>query len=70
MKLIILADGKGERLMPLICNTPKPLLDLGKGNTLLEQEIASVRDSGAIDEIVLVIGYLAEQCPVALPCLS
>ena len=60
MKIIILAAGKGERLMPLTRNTPKPLLDLGNGNTLLEEQIASIQKSGAIDEIVLVIGYLAE----------
>lgn len=61
MKIIILAAGKGERLMPLTRNTPKPLLDLGNGHTLLEQQIRSIRRSEAIDEIVLVVGYLAEQ---------
>jgi L-glutamine-phosphate cytidylyltransferase len=61
MKIIILAAGKGERLMPLTRNTPKPLLDLGNGMTLLEQQIRSIRRSEAIDEIVLVVGYLAEQ---------
>ena len=61
MRLIILAAGKGERLMPLTRNTPKPLLDLGNGATLLEEQIASAHEAGCIDEIVLVIGYLAEQ---------
>jgi choline kinase len=61
MKIIILAAGKGERLMPLTRNTPKSLLDMGNGNTLLEEQIMSIKDSGVIDEIVLVIGYLAEQ---------
>lgn len=61
MKIIILAAGKGERLLPLTRNTPKPLLDMGNGNTLLEEQINRISESGVIDEIVLVIGYLAEQ---------
>lgn len=61
MKIIILAAGKGERLMPLTKNTPKPLLDMGNGTTLLEEQISRIKESGVIDEIVLVVGYLAEQ---------
>lgn len=61
MKIIILAAGKGERLMPLTRNTPKPLLDVGNGHTLLEEQINRIQKSGVISEIILVIGYLAEQ---------
>lgn len=61
MKIIILAAGKGERLYPLTRNTPKPLLDVGGGRTLLEVQIERIQSSGVIDEIVLVIGYLAGQ---------
>lgn len=61
MRIIILAAGKGERLLPLTRNTPKPLLDMGNGTTLLEEQIGRIRESGVIDEIVLVVGYLAEQ---------
>lgn len=61
MKIIILAAGKGERLYPLTRNTPKPLLDMRNGKTLLEEQIESIRASGVIDEIILVIGYLAGQ---------
>jgi L-glutamine-phosphate cytidylyltransferase len=66
MKVIILAAGKGERLMPLTKNTPKPLLDMGNGNTLLEEQLHRMSESGAIDEIVLVIGYLADQVEAKL----
>ena len=66
MKLIILAAGKGERLLPLTRNTPKPLLDMGNGCTLLEEQIQNVEASGVIDEVVLVIGYLAEQVEAKL----
>jgi len=61
MKIIILAAGKGTRIMPLTRNTPKPLLDLGDGKTLLEEQIDRIRKSRVINEIILVIGYLAEQ---------
>ena len=61
MKIIILAAGRGERLMPLTQNTPKPLIDMGNGNTLLEEQLMSIRESGVIKEVVLVVGYLAEQ---------
>ena len=61
MKMIILAAGRGERLMPLTQNTPKPLIDMGNGNTLLEEQMSRIQESGVIDEVVLVVGYLAEQ---------
>jgi choline kinase len=61
MKMIILAAGRGERLMPLTQNTPKPLIDMGNGNTLLEEQMASIQHCGVIDEIILVTGYLADQ---------
>lgn len=61
MKIIILAAGRGERLMPLTQNTPKPLIDMGNGNTLLEEQMMSIQESEVIDEVVLVVGYLAEQ---------
>lgn len=61
MKIIILAAGRGERLMPLTKNTPKPLIDIGNGNTLLEEQMLSLKESEAVSGIVLVVGYLAEQ---------
>lgn len=61
MKMIILAAGRGERLMPLTQNTPKPLIDMGNGNTLLEEQMKSIQESGVIDEVILVTGYLADQ---------
>jgi choline kinase len=61
MKIIILAAGKGERLYPLTKNTPKPLIDLGDGETLLEKQLKSLSESKVIHEVVIVIGYLCEQ---------
>lgn len=61
MRIIILAAGKGTRAIPLTKNTPKSLLDIGNGVTLLEKQIENLQKSGVVDEIVLVVGYLAEQ---------
>lgn len=61
MKIIILAAGKGERLASLTRDTPKSLLDMGNGKTLLEEQLERIRGSRVIDEVVLVVGYLAEQ---------
>jgi len=66
MRIIVLAAGKGERLMPLTRNTPKPLLDIGNGKTLLELQLESMEKSGVINEVVLVIGYLADQIEAKL----
>ena len=61
MKIIILAAGKGERLYPLTKNTPKPLIDLGNGETLLERQLSYLSNSNVIDEVIIVIGYLHAQ---------
>lgn len=66
MKIIVLAAGMGERLMPLTKATPKSLLDMGTGRTLLEEQLTRMEASGVIDECVLVVGYLAEQIEEAL----
>ncbi|MFX0071860.1 MAG: sugar phosphate nucleotidyltransferase [Candidatus Hermodarchaeota archaeon] len=61
MKIIILAAGKGERLYPLTKNTPKPLIDIGDGETLLEKQLKALSESKVIDEVIIVIGYLCDQ---------
>jgi len=66
MKLIILAAGKGSRLMPLTRNTPKMLIDLGNGMTLLETQLRNIEDSGVIDEVVIITGYCSEQVEAKL----
>ncbi len=65
MKAIILAAGKGERLMPLTRNTPKSLLEIRNGVTLLESQLTSLREAG-IREVVIVVGYRAEQIEAKL----
>lgn len=61
MKLFILAAGIGTRLWPLTKNTPKSLISLGDGTTLLERQITGVITSGLYNEIIISTGYKAEQ---------
>ena len=61
MKLFVLAAGKGTRLWPLTKNTPKSIIELGDGTTLLERQIHTSIKSKIIDEVVLITGYRAEQ---------
>ena len=70
MKIIILAAGRGERLYPLTKNTPKPLIDLGNGETLLERQLSYLSNSNVIDEVIIVIGYLHAQIESKLKSFS
>lgn len=54
MKAIILAAGKGTRMLPLTLEKPKPLLEV-LGKPLLHHIWESLPD--AVDEVILVVGY-------------
>jgi len=58
MQCIILAAGKGTRLRPLTEHTPKPLVKVN-GKALLDHIIESL--PSAVEEIIMVTGYLEEQ---------
>jgi len=60
MKIILLSAGKGTRMMPLTKNTPKCLLHVGNGLTVLESQLEIIKKT-EIKDIVLIVGYLAEQ---------
>ena len=60
MKAIILAAGKGERLMPLTSDKPKSLLELKNGITLLESQLINIYKSG-IKKVIVVTGYQTEK---------
>lgn len=63
-KLILLAAGKGERLLPLTINTPKPLVRIHGIciiDTLLKAAVIN-----KIPSIYIVRGYLGEQFEVLL----
>lgn len=56
---MILAAGRGERMMPLTRNTPKPLIKV-KGLTLIEHSINALKKA-QITDIVINIAYLGDQ---------
>lgn len=60
MKTVILAAGTGSRLLPLTRNTPKSLIDLGDGYTLLERQLQALA-ANDLRDITLVTGYKSEQ---------
>jgi dTDP-glucose pyrophosphorylase len=55
---VIMAGGKGERLLPLTANTPKPLLKVGD-KPIIEHNIDRLGYFG-IDNIFITIKYLGE----------
>ena len=61
MKIIILAAGTGERLLPLTKKIPKALIQIKKNKTLLEIQIENIKKSDSINEIVIVVGHFAEK---------
>jgi len=58
MQAVILAAGKGVRMLPLTKKTPKPLLKIGK-RVLLDYTFDALPDE--VDEVIMVIGYRGEQ---------
>jgi choline kinase len=59
MRGIILAAGKGSRLNGTAGESPKCLVELG-GVTLIERQIARLKDAG-VDDIVIVVGCQADR---------
>ncbi len=56
MKAIILAAGRGSRLLPLTRDMPKCLLPVGSGKSVLEHQLGILRDCG-ISDVVVVSGF-------------
>lgn len=64
MKVMLLAAGKGTRMLPLTAHTPKPLLQAG-GRSLIEHQIAKLKAAG-FTELVINTAWLGEQLEQAL----
>jgi phosphoenolpyruvate phosphomutase len=59
VKAVILAAGFDERLMPLVSDRPKAMLEV-RGKPILERQIDALRQSG-VRQIAVVRGYKKEQ---------
>jgi len=60
MTYIILAAGKGSNLQPLTLKYPKTSYKLDENTTILQRLVRNIRKNDHNGEIVVVIGYLAE----------
>ncbi len=59
MKAMILAAGRGQRLMPLTARTPKPLVPLA-GRPMIEWHLEKLARAG-FSEVVINLSWLGEQ---------
>jgi MurNAc alpha-1-phosphate uridylyltransferase len=64
MKVMLLAAGKGTRMLPLTATTPKPLLKVG-GRSLIEHQICKLQRADFHD-FVINHAWLGEQLEAAL----
>jgi NDP-sugar pyrophosphorylase family protein len=55
MQAVILAAGRGTRMVELTESVPKPMLDVA-GKPLLEYKLEALPDE--IDEVIVIVGYL------------
>lgn len=60
-KLILLAAGSGTRLRPYTDNKPKPLVEIKPGASILDESLREIIKSNIFSEVIIVVGYLAEQ---------
>ncbi len=59
MEAIILAAGKGTRLLPLTENRPKHLLEVG-GKAILKWQLDELLSNDSISKIIIVVNYKAD----------
>ena len=57
--VMLLAAGRGQRMMPLTANTPKPMLKLN-GKPLIEHHLCALSEQG-FEHVVINIAYCGEQ---------
>ena len=57
MQAVILAAGRGTRMVELTTKVPKPMLEV-EGKPLLEYKFEALPEE--IDEVIIIVGYLGE----------
>lgn len=62
MKALVLAAGKGKRMLPLTKNCPKALLPVDEHNTILDLLVKNCIDAKGIDEIIIVVNSEQQHC--------
>jgi choline kinase len=65
MRAIIVSAGQGRRLLPLTLDTPKCLLPVVDGRSLLEVQLQALAECG-IDDVTVMVGFGADQVEQAL----
>lgn len=65
MKAVVMAGGKGTRLRPLTCDTPKPLVPMC-GKPVLEY-IFDLLIRNAVEEVCVTLGYLGNRIEEQYP---
>jgi MurNAc alpha-1-phosphate uridylyltransferase len=61
---MVLAAGRGERMLPLTAETPKPLLEV-RGHPLIEYHLRALHAAG-VREVVVNLSWLGEKIRAAL----
>ena len=59
MTAVVLAGGKGSRLMPHTAETPKPLVEVG-GRPVVEYLLARLK-KGGVGRVVMAVNHMADQ---------
>lgn len=57
---MVLCGGHGKRLRPLTDETPKTLIEIKEGYTILDKQLIDLRDAG-LDKVVLLTGHLSDK---------
>lgn len=70
LNLIFLAAGKGTRLLPLTKGTPKPILEIGEGQTILGRLLSQFSTNFNLNSIWINVSYLPGELVSYLSTIS
>ncbi len=68
-RALILAAGQGSRLLPMTESTPKCLLDLAAGRSMLQWQLAGLAAAG-VSEATVVTGFRSDLVDSTLPGIT